>query len=120
MLASPARRTLEVMSLAARPIWLRSEVKAPAAAGWPIIPSRMYVSRVMPTRGGGGAIEVGLVGSDDIGPSLGPIVPTSLGRYKRGLGPAPRRAISSDKPRRLPAEPTEQRSEASHGRDRPR
>src|SRR4051812_42542703 len=70
MFASPARRTLDVMSLAARLTWLRSEVKAPVAAGWPIIPSRMYVSSVMPARDGAGANDgLALLWSLDMGAS---------------------------------------------------
>src|SRR6185295_16066815 len=97
MLARPARRTLDVMSLAARPIWFRSDVNAPVAAGKPIIPSRMYVSSVMPTR----EVEVGGDFQLTMGVSLVAMAPAC--RIRRagtipGLGPGPGRAISRENP----------------------
>ena len=48
--AQYARRTLLVMSFAAKLIWFRMEVNVPVAAGCPSIPSKMNVSSVMPNR----------------------------------------------------------------------
>src|SRR6185295_14381809 len=91
MLARPARRTLDVMSLAARPIWLSSDVNAPVAAGKPIIPSRMYVSRVMPAReaaSDGGGLQLGIGRSASIAWIVGTTDGPTQGRERRAWVPA--------------------------------